>query len=148
MNEQIIKIMEYIKNSHAKYEPKDRETEYLVISKELNKLMAKPLTIERWQTIVDKTLTDAVFFFVDNPVYKVPERQYSVVLKNFTYKGIEVVRVITPLDNDVQYNLTLGAGLTMPELAFMLAFIIEEMDESKHCSKDDMLKLINTHLSK
>ena len=46
----------------------------------------------------------------------------------------------------VSYELKLGAKLSMEELGFMLAMVIKEMDKSGHCAKEDMLKLINTHL--
>ena len=149
MNAKQNKVLKYIEDTFHHYEAKKEgwdKLNYIFISKKLNKFLSKPTTISKWKVIVEDKLGDMTFFFANNQVAKIPAMCYDIVLDKLIYEAIKMNRVTAPLDNTVSYDLKLGAKLTMEELAFMLAIIIKEMDKTHYCSKEDMLKMINTHL--
>lgn len=148
MNAKQTKVLNYIQDTFHHYEAKKEgwdKIKFVHISKKLNKMLSKPTKIGNFDVVVEDSMDELTFFFGDE-IARIPEVCYDIVLDKLIYEAIKMNRVTAPLDNTVSYDLELGAKLNMEELAFMLAIIIKEMDKTHYCSKEDMLKMINTHL--
>lgn len=149
MNAKQNKVVKYIEDTFHHYEAKKEGWEnlgWIFVSKKLSKFLSNPSIIGKWKVIIEDKLGAMTFFFANSQVAKIPDLCYDVILDKLIYEAIRMDRVTAPLDNNVSYKLKLGAKLPMTELAFMLAIIIKEMDQTHYCSKEDMLKMINTHL--
>lgn len=139
------KVTSRIERVLSRYEDK-KDIKYICISKKLNRYLGKPQEISGLEVIVDPNLYSLAYFFVTKKDYEMPARAHTIEFKEVSITAIKIIRTVKPLIDEAEYKTEIAPGTTMQELAFLMANLIQEMEDGNYCKKEEMLKNINNYL--